>query len=316
MKIHHNITDLIGKTPLVELHHYGKKHHLKSRIIAKLEYLNPAGSIKDRAALNMINEAEKSGKLKKGDTIVDVTSGNTGIALAAVAAAKGYATKFYVSDNISADKIKLLKLYGAEVIAVENAFFMDPEALEKMAARIVSENPNAFFIDQLANPDNPKVHIVSTGPEIWEDTDGQVDILVCAMGTGGTVSGTGKYLKSKNPKIKVVIAEPAETSLPSEENPYPDEIDGVHKVSEVPPESLPKNYAAEVVDEIFSLDTADALNVQRDLLTTEGIFPGVSAAAILWTATRLAEREENEGKMIVAIFPDSGERYLSAAIKN
>lgn len=311
MKIHHNITELVGKTPLIELHNYSKAHQLNARIIAKLEYLNPAGSIKDRAALNMIEAAEKTGQLKKGQTIVDITSGNTGIAIAAIAAAKGYRTKFYVSDNISADKIKLLKLYGCEVVAVENAFFMDPEALEKMAARIKAENPDAFFIDQLANPNNPAVHIVSTGPEIWADTDGKIDILVCAMGTGGTVSGTGKFLKEKNPAIKVVIAEPAESSLPSEETPYPDEIDGVHKVSEVPSESLPKNYNAAVVDEIIALDTKDARKTAKELLTSEGIFPGVSAGAILWTATRLAERNENKGKMIVAIFPDGGERYLS-----
>lgn len=311
MRIFNNLTELIGKTPLLELRNYTQKRHLNARIVAKIEYLNPAGSIKDRAAFSMIQDAEERGLLKKGDTIVDVTSGNTGIAMAAVAAAKGYRTKFYVSDNISVDKIKLLKIYGAEIVTVENAFFMDPEALDKLAYRIQEENPATFFIDQLANPANPNAHILTTGPEIWHDTDGEVDILVCAMGTGGTASGIGQFLRSRKASIKIVIAEPAESSLPTDDNPYPDEIDGVHKVSEVPHESLPKNFNRQMVDEIIAVETQEARQTALHLVRDEGVFVGVSSGAILHAATILAERTENAGKLIVAIMPDSGERYLS-----
>jgi cysteine synthase len=311
-QISNSLSDLIGNTPLLELHNYARNRNLHARIVAKIEYLNPAGSVKDRIAWAIIKEAENAGKLRPGDLIVDVTSGNTGIGLAAVAASRGYRSKFYVSDNISRDKVKLLRLYGAEIVTVKNDFFLDPEALDKISTRIREENPTAFFTDQLANPANPRVHFETTGPEIWRDTDGTVDIFVGGVGTGGTISGVGKYLKSKKPTLKVVIAEPAEGSVPNEENPYPDEIDGVHKVSEVPPESLPKNFDGTVADEIISLSTAQARQSALALVAEEGVFAGVSSGAALWAATQLAGRSENAGKLIIALLPDTGERYLAS----
>ena len=311
-KIHDNLSDLIGNTPLLELHNYARNRTLGARIVAKLEYFNPAGSIKDRIAWAIIREAEEAGKLRAGDLIVDVTSGNTGIGLAAVAASRGYRAKFYVSDNISQDKVKILRLYGAEIVTVKNEFFLDPEALDKITARIRQENPTAFFTDQLANPANPTAHFDTTGPEIWRDTDGAVDIFVGGVGTGGTISGAGRFLKSKKAGLRVVIAEPAEGSIPTEENLYPDEIDGVHKVSEVPPEQLPKNFDNTIADEVIALSTGDARRAALALVAEEGIFAGVSSGAVLWAATQLAARPENEGKLIVAILPDTGERYLGS----
>ncbi len=311
-KIHDNLSDLIGNTPLLELHNYARNRNLGARIVAKIESFNPAGSIKDRIAWAIIREAEEAGKLHPGDLIVDVTSGNTGIGLAAVAASRGYRAKFYVSDNISQDKVKVLRLYGAEIVTVKNEFFLDPEALDKITARIQQENPAAFFTDQLANPANPRIHFDTTGPEIWRDTEGAVDIFVGGVGTGGTISGAGRFLKSKKPGLRVVIAEPAEGSIPTEENLYPDEIDGVHKVSEVPPEQLPKNFDNSIADEIIPLSTAEARRAALELVAEEGIFAGVSSGAVLWAATQLAGRPENAGKLIVAVLPDTGERYLAS----
>lgn len=309
--IYDSLTDLIGNTPLLELHNYRRNRNLAARILAKLEYFNPAGSVKDRIAWGIIKQAEETGKIRPGDLLVDVTSGNTGIALAAVAAARGYRTKFYLSDNISRDKIKLLHLYGAEVVEVENAYFLAPDALEKITNRVQQENPTAFFTDQLANPANPATHFETTGPEIWRDTDGAVDFFVGGVGTGGTISGAGRFLKAQKPGLKVVIAEPATESLPTEENPYPDEIDGVHKVSEVPPEQLPGNFDTTIADEVIALNTADARAAAAALVAEEGIFGGTSAGAVLWAATKLAARPENAGKIIVAVLPDTGERYLT-----
>jgi cysteine synthase len=303
--IHGNLSDLIGNTPLLELHNYGRKRNLPGRIVAKLEYFNPAGSIKDRIAWAIIREAEAAGKPKLGALIVDVTSGNTGIGLAAVAASRGYRAKFYVSD---------LRLFGAEVVTVKNEFFTDPEALDKITARIKQENPNAFFTDQLANPANPQAHFDTTGPEIWRDTKGAVDIFVTGVGTGGTVSGVGRFLKSVKPDLKVVVAEPTLESIPSPENLYPDEIDGVHKVSEVLPEQLPKNFDNAVVDEVIALSTAQARRAALALVAEEGVFAGVSSGAVLWAATELASRPANAGKLIVAVLPDSGERYLTSTV--
>ena len=312
-KIHDNLAELIGNTPLLELHSYARNRKLQARIIAKIESFNPAGSIKDRIAWAIIKEAEEAGKLRPGDLIVDVTSGNTGIGLAAVAASRGYRAKFYVSDNISPDKVKILRLYGAEIVTVKNEFFLDPEALDKITLRIRQENPTAFFTDQLANPANPRIHFETTGPEIWRDTEGAIDIFVGGVGTGGTISGAGKFLKSKKAGLRVVIAEPAEGSVPTEDNPYPDEIDGVHKVSEVPPEQLPKNFDTGIADEVISLSTAQARLTALALVAEEGIFAGTSSGAVLWAATQLASRPENAGKVIVAVLPDTGERYLASA---
>lgn len=311
--LYDSFSDLIGNTPLLELHNYRRHRALGARILAKLEYFNPAGSVKDRIAWGIVKEAEETGKIRPGDLLVDVTSGNTGIALAAVAASRGYRTKFYLSDNISQDKVKLLRLFGAEIVIVENAFFLDPEALDKISARVRDENPDAYFTDQLANPANPRTHFETTGPEIWRDTEGAVDILVGAVGTGGTISGSGKFLKSQKPSLRVVIAEPAEGSLPTEENPYPEEIDGVHKVSEVPPERLPRNFDTTIADEVIALDTADARSAARALVAEEGIFAGTSSGAVLWAATQVAARPENAGKVVVAVLPDTGERYLTAS---
>lgn len=307
-----SITDLIGNTPLLELHNYRRKRDLPARILVKIESFNPAGSVKDRIAWAILKAAEEAGALRPGGLIVDVTSGNTGIGLAAVAASRGYRAKFYASDNISPDKIKILRLFGAEVVPVENAFFLAPDALERITQRVQEENPGAFFTDQLANPANPQVHFETTGPEIWRDTDGAIDILVGAVGTGGTISGSGRFLKSKKHGLTVVIAEPAEESLPTEENPYPDQIDGVHKVTEVPPERLPRNFDTTIADEVVALNTADAKQAALDLVAEEGIFAGVSSGAALWAATQLAARPENAGKVIVAVLPDLGERYLSS----
>jgi cysteine synthase len=313
-RIYDSFTDLIGNTPLLELHNYRKNRNLGARILAKIEYFNPAGSVKDRIAWGIIKEAEEAGRIRPGDLLVDVTSGNTGIGIAAVAASRGYRTKFYLSDNISLDKVKLLRLYGAEIVTVNNEFFLDPEALEKISTRVREENPTAFFTDQLANPANPRTHFDTTGPEIWRDTEGTVDIFVAGVGTGGTISGAGSFLKSKKSGLKVVIAEPAIESLPSEENPYPDEIDGVHKVSEVPPEQLPRNFDTTIADEVIALNTSDARNTARQLVAEEGIFGGTSSGAVLWAATKLAARPENDGKVIVAVLPDTGERYLTAPL--
>jgi cysteine synthase A len=313
-RIYDSFSDLIGNTPLLELHNFRRNRNLPARILAKVEYFNPAGSIKDRIAWGIIKEAEETGKIRPGDLLVDVTSGNTGIGLAAVAASRGYRTKFYLSDNISLDKVKLLRLYGAEIVTVKNEFFLDPEALEKISVRVREENPTAYFTDQLANPANPRTHFETTGPEIWRDTEGAVDIFVAGVGTGGTISGAGKFLKSKKPALRVVIAEPAPESLPTEENPYPDEIDGVHKVTEVPPEQLPRNFDTTIADEVMALNTADARKTARELVAEEGIFAGTSSGAVLWAATQPAARPENLDKVIVAVLPDTGERYLTAPL--
>lgn len=311
--IYDSLTDLIGDTPLVELHNYRRNRSLGACILVKIEYLNPAGSVKDRLAWALVRDAEERGQLTPGATLVDVTSGNTGIALAAVGAARGYPVKIYASDNISPDKFRLLEHYGAEVMKVDNAFFLDPEALEKITARIREENPDAVFTDQLANPANPQVHYRTTGPEIWQATGGVVDAFVAGVGTGGTISGVGRYLKEQNPSVHLAIAEPAFDSLPSEENPHPPEIDGVHHVTEALPEQLPANFARDIVDEILPLDPVQAATTARHLAREEGILAGTSAGAILFAATELAGRAEFAGKTIVALLPDSGERYLNAS---
>lgn len=312
-RIHDSIVDLIGGTPLLELRNYRRKRGLGARILVKAEYLNPAGSVKDRIAWALVRDAEARGLLKPGGKIVDVTSGNTGVGLAAVAAARGYGAKFYASDNISPDKIRLLEHYGAEVVRVENRFFLAPDALERIVARIRAENPDAHFTDQLANPANPRVHYETTGPEIWRDSGGVVDAFVAGVGTGGTISGAGRYLRERNPQIRLIVAEPGPASLPTEENPYPAEIDGVHKVTEVEPAQLPGNYDGALVDEALAVEAAQAAETARALAREEGIPAGVSAGAILHAATLLSQRLEFEGKTIVVLLPDSVERYLHAA---
>ncbi|NYF13166.1 cysteine synthase A [Pseudoclavibacter sp. JAI123] len=306
-----NFVDLIGHTPLFELHRYRDARQLPGRIVAKLEQFNPAGSVKDRIAWGIIRDAEERGALKPGDLIVDITSGNTGVALAAIAASRGYRTKFYLSDNIAKEKLRLIHALGSEIVLIPNLFFVDPEALEKVTTRIQEENPDAYFTNQLGNPANPRTHLTTTGPEIWADTDGEIDVLVGGVGTGGTLNGSGTFLKSLKPELRIVVAEPGLASIPSEEVPYPAEIDGVHKVTDVEAEQLPDNYNGAIVDEVVALETQDAFQTSRELAREEGLVIGTSAGAILYAATRIAEREENRDKLIVAVFPDAGERYFS-----
>lgn len=309
--VHQDITTLIGNTPLVELGNIVRNRRLAARILAKIEFLNPAGSVKDRAALAIITAAERAGKLKPGGKLVDITSGNTGIGLAAIAASRGYRSKFYLRSTIGKDKINLLKLYGAEVVLVDNKDFLAENAIEAILARIVRENPDAYFTDQRANPANPEAHYRTTGPEIWRDCAGAVDILVSAVGTGGSVSGTGRYLKERNSALRVVVSEPADESLPSPERPYAPGIEGVHKVTDVDPAHLPGNFDAAVVDEALAVTTETALDTARAVAREEGIIAGMSSGASLHVALSLAARPETAGKTIVVIFPDSGERYLS-----
>lgn len=310
--INNSITDLIGNTPLLELHRYRQNRDLSARILVKVEYLNPAGSVKDRIAWSLIRDAQERNLLKPGGTIVDVTSGNTGIGLAAVAAAHGYKAKFYASDNISPDKFRLLEHYGAEVVRVPNSFFLAPDALEKITEIIRKENPDAYFTDQLANPANPQTHYKTTGPEIWRDTDGVIDAFVAGVGTGGTISGAGRYLKEKNPDIWLTISEPDVSTLPTDENPNPPEIDGVHNVTEAEPQQLPQNFDRDIVDEIIPLSPEQAAITARALAREEGLLAGTSAGATLYAATIIASRPDFVGKTIVAVLPDSGERYLNA----
>lgn len=312
--IAHDLTDLIGGTPLIELGAYTARRGLGARILGKLEQVNPAGSVKDRIAWAIIRDAEERGLLHPGDLIVDITSGNTGIALASIAARRGYRTTFYLGDNTSPDKTNLLTALGAELVPVPNSLFLDPEALQILFARAQDENPGAFISDQLGNPVNPRTHYETTGPEIWTDTEGEVHVLVAGVGTGGTASGAGRYLKDANPLVKVVIAEPGEESLPTEEALYPDEIDGVHKVVEVEEEQLPPNYDVTIADEVIPIEAAAAYATARELLREEGLLVGASSGAIVAAATILAARPEHAGQTIVAVLPDSGERYLSAGV--
>lgn len=309
--IHPGLTSLVGGTPLVALSNIARNRGLTARLLAKVEFFNPAGSIKDRAALGIITAAERSGTLKPGGKIVDITSGNTGIGLAALAASRGYRTKFYLRSTIGKDKISLLKLYGAEVVLIDNQEFLAENAIETILARIVRENPDAYFTDQRANPANPQAHYTGTGPEIWRDTGGDVDILVGAIGTGGSVSGTGRYLKERNPRLRVVISEPAQESLPSPERPYAPGIEGAHRVTEVDPSHLPGNVDLGVIDEALAVTTETALETARAVAREEGLLAGMSSGASLHAALTLAARPEHAGKTIVVIFSDSGERYLS-----
>jgi cysteine synthase A len=308
------VIDLIGGTPLVELSRFAVSRGAGARILGKAEFLNPLGSVKDRIAWGIIRDAEESGRLHPGDLIVDITSGNTGIALAAIAAGRGYRTKFYLGDNTSPDKRTLLEALGAELVAVPNSLFLDPEALDILFARAQEENPGAFLADQLNNPVNPATHHGTTGPEIWRDTAGGVDVLVAGVGTGGTSAGAGRYLKEQKPEVRVIIAEPGDASIPTDEVHHPDEIDGVHKIVDIEEEQLPGNYDPSVVDEVVAVEAAEAFAAARAVLHEEGILVGPSAGANLEVAARLAARPEFAGATIVAILADTGERYLSAGV--
>lgn len=319
-KVYESITELVGKTPLLELKNYEKKHNLKAKILVKLEYFNPNQSVKDRIALAMIENAERSGKLKKGDTIIELTSGNTGIGLAAIAAAKGYKFRVYIQDQVSKERFQVIHALGGETVKLSEV----PEIVESMEKygadfiecvkaleRAVSGEENIWFADQTRNPANPDVHFRTTGPEIWEDTDGKIDILVANVGTGGTLSGTGNYLKSKNPDIKVVGIQPTEDSFQSPERPEQEEITGVHPFENVEERFIPANLDRKVYDDWYEVHTNQAYESAREVAQTDGILVGASSGAAIYTATKLAEKPENAGKTIVAILADTGLRYLS-----
>jgi cysteine synthase A len=305
-KIYKTLTDLIGRTPLLELANYNKKQGLKATIVGKLEYFNPAGSVKDRIAKAMIEDAEAKGLLKPGSVIIEPTSGNTGIGLASVAAARGYRIILTMPETMSVERRNLLKAYGAELVLTEGAKGMKG-AIAK-ADELAQEIPGAFIPGQFVNPANPKVHRETTGPEIWEDTDGKVDIFVSGVGTGGTITGVGEYLKSRNPGIKVIAVEPYDSPVLSEGRA------GSHKIQGIGAGFVPDVLNTKVYDEIIPVKNEDAFAAGRELSRTEGLLIGISSGAAAWAATELAKRPENAGKTIVALLPDTGERYLSTPL--
>lgn len=299
--------ELIGNTPLLKLNNYSKKAGVKSAtILAKLEYLNPAGSVKDRIALAMIEDAEKKGILKPGATIIEPTSGNTGIGLAAVAAAKGYKAILTLPDTMSVERRNLLKAYGAEIVLTEGAKGMKG-AIAK-AEELNNEIKGSVILGQFVNPANPKIHRETTGPEIWNQTDGKVDIFVAGVGTGGTLSGVGEFLKSKNPNIKVVAVEPATSPVLSKGTA------GAHKIQGIGAGFVPETLNTKIYDEVIAIENEDAFTEGRNFAISEGVLVGISSGAALKAATILAERPENKGKNIVVLLPDSGDRYLSTAL--
>jgi len=297
---------LVGKTPLLELTHIEKELNLEAKILAKLEYFNPAGSVKDRIAKAMIEAAEKSGELKSGAVIIEPTSGNTGIGLASIATAKGYRIIIVMPETMSVERRKLIKAYGAELVLTDGALGMKG-AITK-AQELAREIPNSFVPGQFVNPENPKVHFETTGPEIYTDTDGKVDILVAGVGTGGTITGVGRYLKSKNPDVKVVAVEPAASPVLSEGK------SGAHKIQGIGAGFVPEILDTEIYDEIITVANEDAFEKGRLIGKKEGILVGISSGAALHAALQLAKRPENKGKNIVVIFPDSGDRYLSTPL--
>ena len=296
-------TALIGHTPLLGLRRYAQKRGLSAVLLAKLEYLNPAGSVKDRVARALIEDAEKEGRLSPGAVIVEPTSGNTGIGLAAVAASKGYRVILTMPETMSVERRSLLKAYGADIVLTEGAKGMNG-AIAK-AKEIAAVTPGAFIPGQFENPANPAAHFATTGPEIWADTDGKVDIFVAGVGTGGTISGVGEYLKSQNPNMKVVAVEPAGSPVLSKGTPGP------HKIQGIGAGFIPDTLNTTVYDEIIPVENEDAFATGRALARHEGVLVGISSGAAVWAATQLAKRPENKGKLIVALLPDTGERYLS-----
>lgn len=309
--IRNGFSELVGNTPLVAFSRLQKSNDVSVRLLAKIEYLNPAGSIKDRTAWGIIRDAERAGKIKPGDLLVDLTRGNTGIGIAAVAAAKGYRTKFYLRDTISEDKINILRQFGSEIVLIDNDELLEVGALQKVLDRIRSENPGAYYTGQRSNPANPAIHFETTGPEIWHDTDGEVDILVSIVGTGGTISGAGKYLKEKKSSLRIILVEPTADSVPSADNPKAETIEGVHKVTDIDETILPENYDKTIVDEIVAVTTEQARRAALSVAREEGFLVGTSSGAAIAAALQIAKRPENAGKTIVAVLPDSGERYLS-----
>ena len=306
MKINNSITELIGNTPLLRLSNYIKNHKLEADIVAKVEFFNPAGSVKDRIAKAMIDDAESKGLLKPGTTIVEPTSGNTGIGLAAVSAARGYKLILTMPETMSVERRNLVKAYGAQVVLTEGAKGMKG-AIAK-AEEIAANTPGSFIPSQFTNAANPSAHRATTGPEIWEATDGKVDIFVAGVGTGGTVTGVGEYLKSKNPNIKVVAVEPATSPVLSKGTPGP------HKIQGIGAGFVPETLNTDVYDEIITVENEEAFATGRELAAGEGVLVGISSGAAVFAAAKLAARPENKGKTIVALLPDTGERYLSTAM--
>lgn len=302
-KIYTSADQLIGKTPLMELTHIEKEHGLKAKILAKLEYFNPAGSVKDRVAKAMIDEAEKSGKLKKDSVIIEPTSGNTGIGLAAVAAARGYRIIIVMPETMSVERRQIMKAYGAELVLSDGARGMKG-AIEK-AEELAKELPNSFIPGQFVNPANPQAHRDTTAPEIYEDTDAKVDIFVAGVGTGGTLTGVGEYLKSKKKDVEIVAVEPKSSAVLSEG------IPGAHKIQGIGAGFVPEILNTNVYDEIIAVSDEDAFATGKMIGQREGILVGISSGAAVWAAIELAKRSENEGKTIVVLLPDTGDRYLS-----
>ncbi|MCB7514103.1 MAG: cysteine synthase A [Candidatus Pseudoscilispira sp.] len=303
MKIYEKMTDLIGGTPLLELKNYEKANDLQATVVAKLEYFNPAGSVKDRIAKAMLDDAEAKGLLHSDSVIIEPTSGNTGIGLSAVAAARGYRVILTMPETMSVERRNLLKAYGAELVLTDGALGMKG-AIAK-AKELAETTPNSFIPSQFTNSANPAVHRATTGPEIWADTDGKVDIFVAGVGTGGTISGVGEYLKSQNPDVKVVAVEPAGSPVLSKGTPGP------HKIQGIGAGFVPDTLNTKVYDEIISVENEDAFATGRALARHEGLLVGISSGAAVWAAAQLAKQAENKGKMIVALLPDTGERYLS-----
>ena len=305
-KVAQRLTDLVGNTPLLELNNYNLNKELKSDIIAKLEYFNPAGSVKDRVALAMIEDAETRGLLKPGATLIEPTSGNTGVGLAFVAAAKGYKLILTMPDTMSLERRNLLKALGAELVLTPGADGM--KGAIARAEELKTVTPGSLILQQFDNPANPAAHERTTGQEIWRDTDGKVDIFVAGVGTGGTVSGVGAALKAHNPKVKIVAVEPEDSPVLSGGKPGP------HKIQGIGAGFVPKNYNGAVIDEIVQVSNDDAIRTGRKLAKDEGLLVGISSGAVIAAATRLAQLPENEGKTIVALLPDTGERYLSTLL--
>ena len=302
-KIYKGTLGLIGNTPLVEVVNIEKELGLEATLLVKLEYLNPAGSVKDRIAKAMIEDAEEKGILKEGSVIIEPTSGNTGIGLASIAAAKGYRIILTMPETMSVERRNILKAYGAEIVLTEGAKGMKG-AIAK-ADELSKEIPGSFVAGQFVNPSNPKAHRLTTGPEIWEDTDGKIDIFVAGVGTGGTVTGVGKYLKSKNPNVKVVAVEPKGSPVLSEGTAGP------HKIQGIGAGFVPDTLDTSVYDEVIAVENEDAFEIGRAIARSEGVLVGISSGAAVWAAIQLAKRPENKGKTIVALLPDTGERYLS-----
>ena len=303
MKTYKKITDLIGKTPLLELSNYEKEHNLSATLLAKLEYFNPAGSAKDRIAKAMIDDAEAKGLLKPGAVIIEPTSGNTGIGLASVAASRGYEIILTMPETMSVERRNLLKAYGAKIVLTDGAKGMKG-AIAK-AEELAAQTPGSFIPSQFTNMANPEIHQKTTGPEIWEDTDGKVDIFVAGVGTGGTISGVGAYLKSQNPNVKVVAVEPAGSPVLSKGTAGP------HKIQGIGAGFVPDTLNTKIYDEIITVENEDAFKTGKALARGEGVLVGISSGAAVFAAAELAKRPENQGKVIVALLPDTGERYLS-----